>query len=137
MEAISWSYLLGIGILLIALEVFLMSFFLLWIGLGFLIIATVSYFGLYDNALAQVASASTIGLILALLLRKWSSSFLNKTQDSSEEQNHHGGIGEVHGNSIKMDGTFWRTDADLSDFNEGDRIEVLDIVENKAIVKEK
>ena len=137
MEAIGWAYLLGFGILLIAIEAFLFSFFLLWIGLGFIIIAGVSYFTFYESALAQFASALSLGLLLVLLLRKWSSQMLSKTEDSTEEKNHTGGIGTVQGNSIKMDGTFWLTDADLREYKDGDRVEVINIVQNKAILKAK
>lgn len=135
-EAINWSYLLGFGIILIGIEAFLFSFFLLWIGLGFIIVALLSYGGFFHSALAQIAVALLLGLILVLLLRKWSSELLNRTQDSSEESIHTGGIGEVYGKSIKMDGTFWRTDADLSSYKDGDKIEVIDIVDNKAVLKD-
>ncbi len=135
MEAVNWSYLLGFGILLIGLEAFFMSFFLLWIGFGFIIVALLSYGDFFHSALAQIAVSLLVGLILALLLRKWSSELLTKTEDNHEEKIHQSGIGEVQGKSIKMDGTFWLTDADLSDYRDGDKVEVIDIVENKAILK--
>jgi membrane protein implicated in regulation of membrane protease activity len=36
---------------------------------------------------------------------------------------------------IKMGGTFWQSDDDLSIYKDGDKVEVLDIKNNKAVLK--
>jgi membrane protein implicated in regulation of membrane protease activity len=59
-------------------------------------------------------------------------SMVNKTEDDSEEKIHKGGIGTIDNGMIKLDGTFWQTDDDLSGYKDGDKVEVVDIINNKA-----
>ncbi|MEN8146032.1 MAG: NfeD family protein [Campylobacterota bacterium] len=132
MEVIDWAYLLAFGIVLIGLEALIVSFFLIWIGIGFVIVALLTYFGVFESGTAQIAVAVSIGLVLLLALRKWSMNLVNKTQDSTEEKIHKGGVGVIDGGMIRMDGTYWQSDDDLSQYKDGDRVEVLDIVNNKA-----
>lgn len=132
MEVIDSSYLLAIGIVMIGLEALIFSFFLVWLGLGFVIVAGLSYFGLFDSGIAQIAASVSIGLLLVFALRKWSMNMINKSQDTREEKVHKSGIGIVSEGMIKMDGTFWKTDDDLSAYKDGDRVDVMDIINNKA-----
>jgi membrane protein implicated in regulation of membrane protease activity len=132
MEVIDWSYLLAIGIVMIGLEALIFSFFLVWLGVGFVIVAGLSYFGLFESGTAQIATAVSIGLVLVFVLRKWSMNMVNKTEDDSEEKIHKGGVGTVDKGMIKLDGTFWQTDDDLSGYKDGDKVEVADIINNKA-----
>jgi len=134
-EFIQWYYLLAIGIILIGFEALFFSFFLVWIGLGFIAASMLTYFGVFDNSIAQIATAFSIGLVLLLALRKWSMALVNKTQDNTEEKAHSGGIGIIDNGMIKMDGTFWQSGSDLSMYKDGDKVEVLDIVNNKAVLK--
>ena len=132
MEVIDWAYLLALGIILIGLEALVFSFFLIWIGIGFIVVAGLGYFGLFESATAQIAVAVSIGLFLLLALRKWSMQFINKTEDDTEEKIHKGGVGIIDGGMIKMDGTYWQSDDDLSIYKDGDKVKVIDIVNNKA-----
>ena len=132
MEVIDWAYLLAFGIVLIGLEALIVSFFLVWIGIGFVVVAAMTYFGLFESGTAQIAVAVSIGLVLLLAPRKWSMNLVNKTQDNTEEKIHKSGVGVIDGGMIKMDGTYWQSDDDLSQYKDGDRVEVLDIVNNKA-----
>jgi len=132
MEAIEWGYLLALGIVLIGLEALIFSFVLLWIGIGFIVVSVLSYAGLFDSGYVQIAVAVSIGLVLVLALRKWSMNLINKTADDTEEKIHRSGTGIIEGGMIKMDGTYWQSDDDLSGFNDGDKIEVVDIMNNKA-----
>ncbi|PHR58492.1 MAG: nodulation efficiency protein D (NfeD) [Arcobacter sp.] len=135
MEVIEWHYLLAIGILLIGIEALFFSFFLIWIGIGFLCVSVLSYFAFYESAIAQIATAFGIGLILVFMLRKWSMKMLDKTQDNTEEKVHKSGIGTIDNGMIKMGGTFWQSDDDLSSYKDGDKVEVIDIVNNMAVLK--
>lgn len=132
MEVIDSSYLLAIGIVMIGLEALIFSFFLVWLGVGFVIVAALSYFGLFDSGTAQIATAVSIGLVLVLVLRKWSMNMINKTADDSEDKIHKGGTGTIDKGMIKLDGTFWQSDDDLSAYKDGDKVEVVDIINNKA-----
>lgn len=132
MEAIYWAYLLAAGIIMIGLEALVVSFFLLWLGVGFVIVALLSYFGLFDSGTAQIAASVSIGLVLVFVLRKWSMNMILKSEDSREQKPHKGGLGTVDQGMIRLDGTFWQTDDDLSSYKDGDRVEVIDIINNKA-----
>ncbi len=135
MEAFDWTYIAAFGLILIALEVLLFSFFLFWIGLGFLIVALCSYFGFFESAILQIAAALSAGLLLMFLLRSWSMRLVNKTADESEERTHTGGIATIKNGSIFLNGTYWQSDDDLSGFSDGDRVEIEEIVNNRAVVK--
>ena len=132
MEVIDWSYLLAIGIVLIGIEALFFSFFLIWIGIGFLLVAVLSYFDLYENGIAQIATACVIGLALVFALRKWSMNMLNKTQDATEDRAHIRGIGTIDNGMVEMDGTYWQSNDDLSGFKDGDKVEIIDVVNNKV-----
>ncbi len=132
MEVIDWAYLLAFGVFLIGLEALVFSFFLIWIGIGFVVVALLTYMGLFESGYAQIAVAVSIGLILLLTLRKWSMRLIVKSEDSSEEKIHKSGLGVIEGGMVKMDGTYWQSDDDLSQYKDGDRVEVVDIVNNKA-----
>ena len=134
MEVIDWAYLLALGIVLIGIEALIFSFVLLWIGIGFIVVSVLTYVGLFESGYVQIAVAVSIGLVLVLALRKWSMALVNKTTDDTEEKAHQGGTGVIDGGMIKMNGTYWQSDDDLSYFNDGDRVEVMDIVNNKAIL---
>jgi len=137
MEVIDWSYLLAAGILMIGLEALVFSFFFIWLGFGFVVVSGLTYFGMFENGVAQIATAVSIGLLLIIALRKWSMNMINKTQDDTEEKIHQSGIGTIDNGMIKMGGTFWQSDDDLSAYKDGDKVEVIDIVDNKAKIAQK
>ncbi len=132
MEVIDWAYLLAFGIVLIGLEALIFSFVLLWIGIGFIVVALLTYMGLFESGYVQIAVAVSIGLVLVLALRKWSMTLINKSENNTEEKIHKNGVGIIDGGLIKMDGTYWQSDDDLRSYKDGDKVEVIDIVNNKA-----
>lgn len=132
MEEIYWAYLLAAGIIMIGLEALMFSFFLVWLGIGFIIVAGMSYFGMFESGTAQIATAVSIGLVLVFALRKWSMNMINKSEDETEEKPHKGGVGIIDNGMIKLHGTFWQCDDDLSGYKDGERVEVVDIVNNRA-----
>ena len=71
MEAISASYLLAVGILLIGLEVITFSFILFFIGIGFIVVSGISYIYAFESGLLQIATAFIIALVFIFLLRKY------------------------------------------------------------------
>ena len=134
MEALSFEWLLAIGILLIGLEALVFSFFLFPIGLGFLIVAFLELWILnFESLFAQVATALVLGLIITLVFRKTFIKLLGKSSSDKEEQIHIGGIGTIDGKQIKFEGTFWNTDEDLSSYKDGDKVSI-EIVKNRAVI---
>ena len=54
--------LIGLGFLLIASEMLVTAFIMLWFGLGIIIVGIISYFYAYTDGIWQLASASIIAL---------------------------------------------------------------------------
>jgi len=135
MEALSFEWLLAIGIVLIGLEALVFSFFLFPIGLGFLVVACLELWVLdYDSLFSQTATVLVLGLIITLVFRKKFIKLLGKSSSDKEEQIHTSGIGTIDGKQIKFEGTYWNTDNDLSSYKDGDRVNI-EIIKNRAAIK--
>ena len=137
MEALSFEWLLAIGIILIGLEALIFSFFLFPIGLGFLIVAFLELWVVkYDSLFSQMATGFVLGLIITLLFRKTFIKLLGKSSSDKEELIHVSGIGTIDGKQIKFEGTYWNTDDDLSLYKDGDKVNIK-IVKNRAVISPK
>lgn len=134
-EALSSSYLLAIGILLIGLEAITFSFILFFIGLGFVIVSAISYFYDFENILVQFASVFFIAIVFAYLFRDTLLKKISKPDNTPEEKTHISGFGYVEDNMIKFDGTYWNSLDDLSKYKDGDKVEIIEVVDNKVVLK--
>lgn len=130
MDPIAYYYLLGFGFLLLGIEILLFSFYLLWIALGFIAVAFLSLIVNFENGLSQITIALLLGLILLYFFKKPLQALM-QSQKHSEQAIHQSGVGTIVDGAIKMDGTFWQTDDDLTAFANGDKVEVS-IEGNKA-----
>ena len=135
MEIISASYLIAIGILLIGLEALMFSFVFFFIGVGFIIVGIVSNVYVFDNAIVQIAVAFVIALVSAYLFRKNLLERMSKPSQDEEEKAHTSGVGRIQEGSIKFDGTYWNTLDDISAYEEGEKVEVIDVVDNMVVLK--
>lgn len=136
MDAISPSYLVAIGILLIGLEAVIFSFVISFLGFALIIVAIISYFYTFDNPIIQLALASIIAFLTAFLLRNYILEKISKPSEEIESRAHISGVGYIDEDMIKFDGTYWKSDDDLSGYNNGDKVEVIDVVNNKVVLKE-
>ncbi len=137
MPAIDAQYLIAIGIILIAIEILSFSFFILPIGIGFIITGIIhNYLFVFDNLFYQCAFAFTLGLFFLLLFRKKLIILMNKGSDDSECSVHISGIGTIDDSQIKFSGTYWNTNSDLSDYENGDKVNIV-IEDNMAVIKSK
>ncbi|WP_024954542.1 NfeD family protein [Sulfurospirillum arcachonense] len=135
MEALSYEWLLAIGIVLVGLEVLVFSFFLFPIGLGFVIVSILElYIIKFESLYSQLATALCIGLILILVFRKKFIQLMQKSSSNKEQHIHVGGIGVIDGKQIKFEGTFWNTNDDISSYKNGDKVNI-EIIKNKAVIK--
>ena len=135
MEALSFEWLLAIGIVLIGLEALVFSFFLFPLGLGFLVVSILELWVLdYNSLFSQVATVFILALVCVLLFRQKFISLLGKSSSSVEEQVHTSGIGIIDGEQIKFEGTYWNTNDNLSSYKDGDRVNI-EIIKNKAVIK--
>ncbi len=134
MEAISVGYLLAIGILLVGLEALIFSFVLFFIGIGFIIVALISQFYLFENLYVQIALAFVIALVIAYFFRGRLLEKISKPSSTEEEKPHKSGIGVVEKGMIKFEGTYWNTLDDIASFNDGERVKVIDVVDNRVVL---
>ena len=135
MEAMEYYYLLAVGILLIGVEALTFTFMLFFLGIGFIVVALLSYFGVYENAWAQIASAFLIALISAFVLRKPLLERLSKPSKQQESKTHTHGIGIIEDGMVKFDGSYWQSANDLSQFRNGQRVKVIKTQENKVYIE--
>lgn len=132
--------LLAIGVALIAFEAVIASFVLIWFGLGFVLIALISYMYIFSDGIWQIAVASIFSLILLLLFRKKAlESFLKSKKDISDNFLDEKGIGEIKNSKVFYKATYWDIDStiDEKEFVEGEKVIVLKTHKNHATVEKK
>lgn len=68
-EAISPIILMAVGLVLIVFEAFVMSFVLIWFGVGFFMVGILSHHFAFNDAIWQLAAVSMVSMLLLFLLR--------------------------------------------------------------------
>ena len=150
--------LLGLGLGFIVAEIFFGSFFLLFIGLRLCITAGIEAFVGFGNIIGgsvesvyvwQAVSICAFAFLTLILLRKPIKSWFKGSQ-VYEDSLQSGGVGEIQQGMVYFKGTLWAyAKAPTLDSNglesstlesntplkEGDRVQVLEIRDNKAIIK--
>jgi len=132
--------LLGIGIVLIALEAVITSFILIWFGIGFMLTALISYFYPFSDGIWQIAIASFISLLLLVLLRKKIfESFLKPDEKISDNFFDEEGFGVMKNQKVFYKGTYWEIDGsiDESQFKEDEKVIVTKTYKNFAIINKR
>ena len=132
--------LLAIGVALITFEAVIVSFVLVWFGVGFVLTAFISYIYVFDDGIWQIATASLISLILLLLLRKKVlESFLKSKKDISDNFLDEKGIGEIKNSKVLYKATYWDIDSkiDEKEFVEGEKVLVLKTHKNHATIEKR
>jgi hypothetical protein len=127
------SYLLAAGIALVAAEIVTASFVLFWFGIGFLVVAAVSYMYAFEEGMVQLAWAFSIGAALMYLLRAKFVQYVMASKEEHIDSFEGEGEGVVENGKVFFRGTYW--DADVSNYNEGDRVRVVKIDHGKVILK--
>lgn len=136
MELLNTEWLIAIGLVLIGLEALLYSFVVLPIGVGFVIVGGIhNYLYTFETAPSQIAVSFLIGITLLLIFRKKLIALVNKESTAVETKIHQGGIGIISQEQIKFSGTYWNTNSDLKNYEQGDKVNIL-IVDNMAVVRE-
>ncbi|QKF59310.1 NfeD family protein [Aliarcobacter lanthieri] len=140
LSAFDFYILFAMAIILITLEIFLYSFVVIWFALGFVIVGFISLFYHFESAIWQLAIVSIISLIFLFLYRKKLLIRFAKSQrvvkDNFFDEK---GIGEIKNSKVFYKGTFWEIDSSLNenDFIEREKVEVLKISNNQALIKKR
>jgi membrane protein implicated in regulation of membrane protease activity len=135
MEAITYYYLIAFGILLIGIEALTFSFVLFFIGVGFILVGVLSYFEIFTNGWAQIATALVIALAGAFAFRKPLLKYLFSSKKQKETKVHMQGIGIIEESMVKFNGSYWQSWDDLSQYKDGDRVRVVKVEDNKVFVE--
>ena len=131
--------LIGLGFLLIASEMLVTAFIMLWFGFGIIIVGIISYFYAYTDGIWQLASASIIALLLLIVLRnKFVREFLNPVDKLPEENFlNEEGQGVIKDGKVYYKSIFWTPDnlGNINDFEEGEVVDVLEALKGKAKIR--
>ena len=103
------------------------------IGVGILINNQL-YTGLGDRLVWQAVSICVFSLLSLLVLRKPIKSWFNRSQ-VYEDTLCEGGEGEIREGMVYFKGTLWAYENSQRVFKEGDKVKVIKIHNNKAIIE--
>lgn len=137
LSAMDFYTLISIGVVLVALEVFLYSFIAIWFGFGFVFIGFISIFYSFPNLYAQLGAVSVFSLLFLLFFRKLFLKRFSKSQkEISDNFFNSSGIGEFKQGKVFYKGTFWELDPnfDSTKLVENQKINVLKVEQNIAFV---
>lgn len=137
-NAIDFYTLISIGIVLVALEVFLYSFFVIWFGLGFIVVAFISIFFDFSDLYIQIGTISVFSLLFLLFFRKIFLKRFSKAQkELSDNFFNEKGFGVFKEQKIFYKGTFWELDPnfDKTNLKSGEKVKVIKIDKNVAFVE--
>lgn len=131
-EPFSVTELLTGGILLISLEVFMFSFFIIWFGFASIVIAGVTLFYPFESGTVQLGYISIIALTLFFILAKPLKERLMKPAEKLHDEKRE--VGVLKNNRIMYSGTFWNYHTE-DRVLEGDEVEIIKKDGNTLIVK--
>ena len=140
LDVINPYILLGIGIVLIALEAIIVSFVLIWFGLGFLITALISFIFDYSDGMWQLGTVAIISLFFIVLLRKKVlEKFLKSEEDINDNFLDEKGIGQIKDSKVFYKGTYWEVEFAKDEFKleENQKVDVLKTYKNLAVIKKR
>ena len=121
-----------IGVVLIIAELALFSFYLIFFGIGFLIIGIFSFF-VFFGWNWQILTAFVIGLVLLILFRKKIVNRFFKKSLVQDDFLNESGFGIIKNGMVFYKGTFWK--CDIKDLKDGQSVEILGIKDGKIVIK--
>ncbi len=135
-QPLSTSILMGIGVVLIGLEMLVGTFYILWFGVGFFIVGAIQYFFPFSNGLYQISLALTISLILLLLLKNFIKKILKTPEkEIKDDFLNEAGEGVIKEGMLFYKGTLWEYEPKDLHVKNGDRVKVLSVKSNVAKIE--
>jgi membrane protein implicated in regulation of membrane protease activity len=120
------------GVLLISLEIFLFSFFIIWFGIASLIVGLLSLIYSFESGSTQLIIISTLSLILFFLFAKPLKEKFSKPAEELHEKRFEKAV--FKNNKIFFEGTSWNFQSkDI--FQEGDEVKVISKEGNTLFVE--
>ena len=135
-EPISSVVLIGIGIALIGIEALLASFFLLWFGIGFIIVGGVHLGVPFSDGAYQIAAATCIAMVLLFVLKaKVKSLFAKNEKEIKDDFLNEAGEGVIKEGMVFYKGTLWEYTPKSLHVKEGMTVKVLATKGNVATIE--
>lgn len=136
-QAIDAFVLISIGVILIALESFLLSFVIAWFGIGFILVGLLSFYYTFENGYNQLAVVSIISLVLLFILKKRVKEYFLKSKEKAPTDNflNESGYAVIRNNLVYFKGTYFEIENYGLDIKEGDKVFVVSTNKNFATIK--
>lgn len=134
---------LALGIVLMGLEVMTGTFFILFIGIAFLLVGLLGMIGIdFASGEFQLLTTMVIGFALTMFLRKKLQAMMNKQQDLELETMKTGDLGKIvkfqDEFRVEYKGTTWAIQkSEEFEVEEGDQVVVTEIQNNIAFISYK
>lgn len=137
-EPFSALVLFGLGIGLLALEIGLGSFFVIWFGVGFLLVGVIELIYPFNEGIYQLVTGCVIALILLFAFAKRVRAMMQKTtQEISDDFLNKEGEGIIIEGMVSYKGTLWNYEPQDLELKDGDHVIVTKTKKSKAFVKKK
>ncbi|MDY0116017.1 MAG: nodulation efficiency protein D [Sulfurimonadaceae bacterium] len=138
LEPLSPLVLLGIGVALIALETFILSFVAIWFGIGFVIVGFITIFFGFDDGIWQIVTVAVLALLMIGALRgKSMDKFLEPAEKEIQEDFfNESGYGVIKDGMVYYKATFWTIAHNGSDiYEEGEEVFVESTHKGQATIR--
>ena len=123
-----------IGVILAIVELLVMDFTFIFFSAGFFITGLLS-FGFHLDWDVQILLSFVLSFVLLIALKRPLKSRFFKPEEKHEDNFlDESGTGTVKNGMVYFKGTFWKSD-EISDLNEGDRVEILGVKNGQIVVK--
>ncbi|MFT5660031.1 MAG: hypothetical protein ACI9TV_000665 [Sulfurimonas sp.] len=137
LSLISPAYLSAIGIILITLEMLTFSFVLFWFGIGFLLVAGLSLFNVFPDALWQLGSIGLIAMLMLFFLRSRALEvFLKSKKENNDNFLNEAGVGVIKHGKVDYKATYWEISYEGKEtFAEDEKVTVLKTEKGVAFIE--
>lgn len=130
--------LIGIGVVIIALEALIYSFILIWFGLGLVLVGLISFYYDFNDGVWQLATASLIAIFLLLTLRTTIMRKFLKAKDTIPKEDflNTTGIGIIENGKVNFKATYWEINSVKHEhFKEGEKVQVIRATKGVAYIE--
>lgn len=137
LEVIDPTFLLAVGIFLIAFEALFVSFVVFWFGAAFLIVGVASYFIAFSDGIYQIAAIAIISIILLMALRsKAMELFMKPKKEHNDDFLNEKGVGVIKDGKVYYKATYWDYDSN-EQFLEGEKVNVISTHNMTAVIEKR
>ncbi len=134
--SLSAPLLLGLGVILMGIEMLVGSFYIFWFGAGFVIVGILEYFVPFSGGLYQISTAFIVSLVLLFALRKKISHLLKKSEkEIKDDFLNESGEGVIKEGLVFYKGTMWEYEPKELQVKDGQRVKVLSVKGNIASIE--